>query len=359
MLLLLKNKLLINDEMLLLSYYICRYIDNSNKLMNEFLTTLKDCVLDCLSDSDVTGDQNIRNYYYFKQFLLFSQIWFCEDTVSVLDNNHNNNSRLLFDMINKLVDEKLVKQKKFIWENAGKEEKNDSENWVKLCNFGMTDDDTNDDRKDSAIVLRQDRIENGIFPLKSSKELYAMKCQMNMNENYDIISEYNNKLYLTQCLPFAHANNKTFHQAMQDEFGRNSPSLYFAPAPVKQYDRCLIKSNTDYGDRDYPSVACIVDFLRCSVTYSSLSEMLAGIKNFRDKIDNGEIKCLKSIVRIKNGFKNISSWKSFNDAEYCDIKFNVIYTNNDTTKQEETQIVEIQFYHGSRLCSAHSYSVFI
>ena len=32
----------------------------------------------------------------------------------------------------------------------------------------------------------------------------------------------------------------------------------FNEAPVKTYERCLIKSNTDYNDRLYPSVACIV-----------------------------------------------------------------------------------------------------
>ena len=96
----------------------------------------------------------------------------------------------------------------------------------------------------------------------------------------------------------------------------------------------------DYYDRKYPSVSCILDFLRCSLTYNNLKDLLDNLNGFIDKINNKEIPELISIVRIKNGFKNILSWKNFNDAEYCDVKFNVIYFDKDTNK---SMIVEIQF----------------
>ena len=45
----------------------------------------------------------------------------------------------------------------------------------------------------------------------------------------------------------------------------------YAPAPVKLGDRC-VKATSDYGQKDYPSCAHILDFLRFSVTFSYCCE---------------------------------------------------------------------------------------
>ena len=111
-------------------------------------------------------------------------------------------------------------------------------------------------------------------------------------------------------------------------------------APVKTYDRCLIKSNTDYNTQEYPSVACIVDFLRCSITYNNTLSLLNGLNTFINNINDGKISSIIKILRIKNGFNNILTWESFNDAQYCDLKLNVIFNNDNT---EEAQICEVQF----------------
>ena len=83
-----------------------------------------------------------------------------------------------------------------------------------------------------------------------------MKFDIYGNDNYDLFTQHNSKVYLTQCLTFAHANNSTFQSEMQKIF-RMQKKCKFMVAPVKTYHRCLIKSNTDYSDRQYPSVACI------------------------------------------------------------------------------------------------------
>ena len=84
-----------------------------------------------------------------------------------------------------------------------------------------------------------------------------MRINMNENDNYNVMSEHNNKLYLTMCLTFAHGNNNYYQNAMKKIF-KTHEKCVFNEAPVKTYERCLIKSNTDYNDRLYPSVACIV-----------------------------------------------------------------------------------------------------
>ena len=172
---------------------------------------------------------------------------------------------------------------------------------------------------------------------------------MNENDNYDIMSEHNNKVYLTQCLTFAHINNNPFQRQMKEYF--SDVQCEYASAPVKMYDRCVMKATSDYGNNQFPSASHILDFLRFSVTFDTMNDLLNGLNAFIEDINQNQIQCLKpnGILRIKNGFKDIKSkWKSVNQAEYCDIKLNIIYRSNTSDnenekKEEECMIVEAQF----------------
>ena len=98
--------------------------------------------------------------------------------------------------------------------------------WNQLCNFTLNNNNNNN------IILRQDRIQYGIQPIASEKEIYLMKCAINENSDYDILSEHNNKVYLTQCLSFAHSNNNIFQNEMKKIFATHDKCKYM-PAPVK------------------------------------------------------------------------------------------------------------------------------
>ena len=111
-------------------------------------------------------------------------------------------------------------------------------------------------------------------------------------------------------------------------------------APVKTYERCIIKSNTDYHNQPHPTCASILDLMRCSITFNNIKSFINGLEKFVSMINNGEIECLTKIIRIKNGFQNILNWKSYLDAEYIDVKLNVLYFNENRT---QSQIVEVQF----------------
>lgn len=65
-----------------------------------------------------------------------------------------------------------------------------------------------------------------------------------------------------------------------------------------------------------------------------------GLNGFINAINNGDIKCLSKIVRIKNSFCDILDWQNENDAHYCDIKLNVIF---DAPNGNNSHIAEIQF----------------
>ena len=66
-------------------------------------------------------------------------------------------------------------------------------------------------------------------------------------DEHNIVKDSRDVLYLTQCLTFALQNNECFHQDKREY------KLLRAKAPAKKYDRCLIKSNTDYSNETFPS----------------------------------------------------------------------------------------------------------
>ena len=196
-------------------------------------------------------------------------------------------------------------------------------------------------------------MEKGILPLSNELETILMKVEMGdeSRKDFHVSFENNTKIYLTQCLTFAHSNNTRFQNYVQkyfDEMAISISGVKYQSAPVKLYNRCVVKATSDYQDREFPSVANIIDFLRFSVTFNTIEDLLKGINLFVDDINSGNNEHLKEIflpngiLRIKNGFSDIiTSWKSYKDAEYCDIKLNLIYVNNNQSPSE--MIVEGQF----------------
>ena len=222
---LIDTKMVISDDLIILSWIFCNSNsdtsgDNKHEL---FLNDLLNCVTDCLSGK---SEYKTRNYMYFKQFLLHSNIWYCKDS---------KNNKLLFDYVDDLVDKLLTEQKKYIRDSIEKEEKEDSENWNKLLEFNTYNKNN--------IQFRQDRITNGIKSLKSVKNAFVTAAKIS-NPEYNVLAEFNDKIYLTQCIAFANENNEYFQSEIKALF-RKSPNFNgsITGAPVKSYDRCLVKSS--------------------------------------------------------------------------------------------------------------------
>ena len=101
-------------------------------------------------------------------------------------------------------------------------------------------------------------------------------------------------------------------------------------------------TDTDYSKEDFPSGACILDYLRCSITFKTPKELLDAVEFVIKEITNNKISSISKILRIKNGFNSILKWNSekISDYNYVDLKMNVIFNNKDKT---QSQIVELQF----------------
>ena len=347
---LIELKMPLSIDLLILSCIYANYCTNFN-----FFDTLESTIMECLNGSD--DNYKTRNYQWFKHYILNSNIWLVKIPTKRLRKDiesekhidkkiDKTENTILFDIIVVRVNKLLTKQKKYIWNNIKqiRNEKKSNSMFEKLCTFG-----NDDERKisDGDIQLRQDRIENGIVSNVNEFDLSLQKVVMGVGEhsNFDLTFENNTKSYLTQCLAFAHANNNTLQSEMQEYFNDKLKIVcQYSSAPVKLATRCIVKATSDYGRKEYPSCANIVDFLRFSVTFDNVNDLLNGLNQFVSDVDKGDvISCLvpNGILRIKNGFNDIlTKWESMHDASYVDIKLNLVYVNKNTNQK---MIVEAQF----------------
>ena len=129
-------------------------------------------------------------------------------------------------------------------------------------------------------------------------------------------------MYLTKCLVFAQTNNNRFQSQMREYFGNKlGIKCHYQSAPVKVSSRCVVKATSDYGKAEFPSCANILDYMRFSVTFDNVCDLLNGLNRFLSDISKGNvISCLLSkngVLRIKNGFNDIlNKWNDENDASY-------------------------------------------
>ena len=92
---------------------------------------------------------------------------------------------------------------------------------------------------------------------KNKGSKFGFDCQIvfESNEDFNIFFIDSNKI----C--------KLLQEYIIDQLAQtNNKNCKYCKAGVNTYDRCLIKSSTDYGDELRPNAACILDFLRCSIT---------------------------------------------------------------------------------------------
>ena len=323
---LLSEKLAISEDALMIcfEYGHSKYGSGKEKTeaIDKLVQTLYDCIVDCLGGENENYAK--RNLAWFRYYLLFSNVWLLK-TIKT--------KGILFSLLEKVVKSQLVNQKQFIWDNVVNEKKTDEEHWNELLQFNHDKKWNNTKYSD----IRQDLIENGISPVDNENAIRISAAKKSRDEAFDVMNETNVKMYLTKCLMIAHASNKEFQSKM-----KNLLSNYgkYQSAPVKTYDRCVVKSQTDYNDRPYPSAANIVDYLRCSCTCDTPQNLLIAVKDIVAKIESKDkLTWLPELIRIKNGFSDIKYWVRMEDTNYCDLKINCIFKNSNGI----CMIVEIQF----------------
>merc|ERR1719427_473066 len=79
-----------------------------------------------------------------------------------------------------------------------------------------------------------------------------------------------------------------------------SPFGEYKPGPIKRVDRCVSKIENDYKDEAFPKAAKLLDLVRCSVSFNTVSQLLAGYEWFMKSIEGGGVSM--KLARVKNGF---------------------------------------------------------
>jgi len=94
----------------------------------------------------------------------------------------------------------------------------------------------------------------------------------------------------------AHELNPAFHASMKEIF-QGFDGIEYRAGPVKTRQRCQAKSETDYADRDFPTVANITDFIRCTFVCKSPKVALDAMETFLQKVNSGKYP-FKKILRF-------------------------------------------------------------
>ena len=212
----------------------------AKSLLIKFLNCLQQLTQECINSGVIKKTTKARDQLYFRNFLLYSDIWLVPIySISNEKNGDNYKITTMFDFIESTVSEAYLSQKKYIWSHISIEEKEDFETWNSLLTF----DDFVDDNENN---LRQDSIINGFKPEISENELLMIGSTMGeANYHFDIFSAVNCNVYLTNLLLFANQMNLIFQNDVKSTFDQITHSTArFQAAPVKLRERCVTKAQT-------------------------------------------------------------------------------------------------------------------
>merc|ERR1719229_1546516 len=87
--------------------------------------------------------------------------------------------------------------------------------------------------------------------------------------------------------------------------------------PLKKVDRCVSKLENDYQSARFPKASKLLDMVRCSVSFNTVSQLMTGYDGFMEYLQKQSTPM--TVARIKNGFLD-DEWSG-----YRDIKINVIF----------------------------------
>ena len=364
---LLNKRLPISDDMLVLCYvYLTKQmqIDTDKTIIDQYKTfvqLLKNSVKKGLS---IDNPCKKRDHLWFRTYLLDSNLW-----LQPYNNDSNNNNKqkssndddsgtnnLLYTVIERAANESLEIGQKLLEINLKNEYENHRKDWTKLTNYESKTNTQHVNNSDK-YGLRQDGIVNGIKPQFSSNQLFVnQESGFNGREIYDLNS------YLYALIITAHAVNHSFQTQVKTMFEILDFPCQFKSGVVKEAKRAQIKAVVEYSEKPWPKTAQIVDYIRCSVTFNTSKELLAGVEHFLRLVKNGNGGCIKHIVRIKNGFskyKNENIVELINDGfnfKYCDIKLNVIIEHNKTCIIGEIQFL-LKFFLQSKIMGYSFYEI--
>eukprot|EP01083_Nonionella_stella_P011622 32994_1 len=185
------------------------------------------------------------------------------------------------------------------------------------------------------IVSRQDHSKVGLLHEKGIRDIVEVKEKDAISDEIETFIDSN----LATNVLTTTANN------INDEFQTHIDKVMshfgdFKAGPMKKVERCLSKIENDYQDAAYPKAARLLDLVRCSVTFNTVEQLIAGYKGLMHHMNSSSSSM--ELARIKNGFLDANY-----DGGYRDIKINVVY--HSSIHKELSMVCEVQLLLGQYL----------
>jgi len=182
--------------------------------------------------------------------------------------------------------------------------------------------------KNQTVVQRQDDESVGLLTDDGVRAILEAK-QDDIDEREDLMSFIETNLAVSMLTTTASEIDSEFQNTMRAIMGGFGD---YTPAPIKRVDRCVSKIENDYKDEAFPKAAKLLDLVRCSVSFNTVSQLLAGYEWFMKCIEGGRVSM--KLARVKNGFL------ANDEGGYRDLKINVIFQS--TMNPEVRMICEVQ-----------------
>eukprot|EP01083_Nonionella_stella_P065960 173279_1 len=315
-----KSKIAFSDDLLLLSWKYITEINKNNPTNSTLWKTIKQVC------SEVIESNNPRDWYWLRQYMLRSTIWF-----KSLITQEDDERQLLFHELIDIVRHQSVIQQKVLSPMQNIASQNE-QNWLILCQFGS--------EADNKKKCRQDQIPNGVEAKYSHKYLTNHTSHSSAFNSYH---HYDLNFYLSELIMTAHFLDDAFQSDVQcimniDKGSKENTDLQckYSRGPVKLISRCKQKVESDYRNETFPTSACILDMNRCTLVFGDVEHLIKGLHLFENQIKYCKSDCIIDIVRIKNGFQEYKH----DNPQYTDIKVNVLIKS----KNDNCNIIgEVQF----------------
>ena len=300
-----------------------------------------------------------RDFLWFKYYLFDSVVWYKQENTVMsqlnneMKNDQDNVTTTKTDgnesstrengkngndsgggkiMYSKLVDivNKNETQRNYLKRKINKILRNESFFWNKMINFKeyLVCEETPGLRQDS--VLDKNTSQQILkYPIRSTFDYDKL-------ESYNLVDRYNSLVYLSNLIIVANSLNQLYHTTMKNEILSKLPSSVnykYTAGPLKQHERMVTKSESDYAAKPFPCGAHVLDIIRCTITFDDCKSLITALNHIIKFINKGDT-CIKKVLRVKNMFAHSDSIYI-----YGDIKLNLLLESGEL---EMGMIVECQ-----------------
>eukprot|EP01084_Bolivina_argentea_P288061 494361_1 len=282
-------------------------------------------------DDIIKDTSNKIDWCWLKNYFVTSSVWFKKHDISDQEMKTDEN-RLFNELLIRVRNEaqnQITTNLKTSLTNIRDEDKI---NWKKMTEFGTN------------IVMKKASARQPLNAQYSKQDLVFASSKASL----DAVAHYNVQIYTNELILVASFIDAEFQNDIQfiskeiiTKHGTLKQSVKYRKGPLKKVARCMAKVENDYHDMQFPSGAHLLDINRCTFQFTDISSQSLFLNEFIAYLNSNNNKtCIKSIVRIKNGW-NVDGYKSakLNNCQYTDIKLNILLVS----KHNISIVAEVQF----------------